>query len=80
MWKEGVIGVPTGNGNYDSVKYWIKYYDEPSKDYGLDGGRISKLSLKLNGEWICEYDRGWNIEPCCKEEEITLSILIREYN
>lgn len=51
-----------------------------SEEYGLDGGRISKLSLKLNGEWISNYNRGWDIEPACKEAEICLSILLNAYN
>jgi len=44
MWKEGTIGVPTGNGKYTVVHYTAKIYDEPS-DFGINGGRISKLTL-----------------------------------
>ena len=80
MWREGIIGVPTKNGKFKSVKYWVKHFDEPSEDYGIDGGRISKLSLRMDGEWIANYDRGWDLKPNCKEAEIALAILLEEYN
>ena len=52
MWKEGTIGIPKKDGKYKNVQYWVKYFEEPSEDYGINGGRISKLSLKMDGEWI----------------------------
>ena len=43
MWKEGSLKV------HNSVfHYWMKQYDEGS-EFGIDGGRISKLTLKQNG-------------------------------
>lgn len=45
MWKEGVIGIPSKNSGYRSVKYWVKQFDEPSEEYGINGGKISKLAL-----------------------------------
>lgn len=63
MWKEGTIGIPKKNGRYKSVKYWVKYFEDPSENYGINGGKISKLSLKMDGKWIANYDRGWDIEP-----------------
>lgn len=50
MWKEGTFGIPKKDGRYKSVKYWVKYFEEPSEDYGINGGKISKLSLKMDGE------------------------------
>ena len=74
MWKEGRIKV------YDSVfHYWMKQYDEGSQ-FGIDGGRISKLMLKRDGIIVCNYDRGWDIEPTCKEAELALCILLNNYN
>ena len=80
MWKEGTIGIPDKNGGYQVVHYWIKHSEEPSEDYCINGGRISKLSLKLNGEWIANYDRGWDIHPTCKAANLALCILLNEYN
>ena len=54
MWKEGTIGIPKKDGGYKSVKYWVKHFDEPNEDYGINGGKISKLSLKMDGEWIAK--------------------------
>ena len=34
----------------------------------------------IDDEWIVNYDRGWDIEPTCKEADICLSILIKAYN
>ncbi|BBK61543.1 hypothetical protein A9CBEGH2_04830 [Amedibacterium intestinale] len=80
MWSEGTIGIPTENGKYKSVRYWVKHYEEPSEDYGIDGGKISKLTLRMDGEEIANYDRGWDIKPTCEEAEFALAILMKEYN
>lgn len=80
MWKEGTIGIPEKDGKYKVVRYWVKHYEEPSEDYGINGGKISKLTLKANDEIICNYDRGWDIEPTCKEAEMALCILLENYN
>ena len=74
MWKEGSIKV-----NGEVFHYWMKQYDEGS-EFGIDGGRISKLTLKRNGTIVCNYDRGWDIEPTCKEAELALCILLNNYN
>ena len=80
MWKEGTIGIPEKSGKYMAVHYWVKVYEEPSEEYGINGGRISKLSLKMDGEWIANYDRGWDIKPTCKEAELALCILLTKHN
>lgn len=80
MWKEGIIGIPTKDGGYKKVKYWVKHFEEPSEDYGINGGKISKLSLKMDGEWIANYDRGWDIKPTCQEAEMVLCIILNEHN
>ena len=44
MWKEGSIKI------HDNIfHYWFKVFEEPSQ-FGIDGGKISKLMLKCNGE------------------------------
>lgn len=75
MWAEGSIKVG------DSIfHYWVKHYEESSEYYGIDGGRISKLMLKRNGEIAYNYDRGLDIEPVDKDTETALAILMKEYN
>lgn len=74
MWKEGSILI--GGKGY---RYWVKQFDEGSQ-YGIDGGRISKLMIKRNGEIVCNYDRCWDIKPVDEDTEFTLAILIKDYN
>lgn len=80
MWTEGTIGIPKKDGSRKTVHYWIKHYEEPSETWGINGGRISKLSLKMDGEWIANYDRGWDLEPTCEEANLALCILLNEHN
>ena len=80
MWTQGTIGVKGENGRKDSVSYWIKHYEEPSEEYGISGGRISKLMLKQGGGVVYNYDRGEDIKPQTPEAETALAILIHEYN
>ena len=82
MWSEGTIGIPDAKdkGKYTVCHYWVKHYEEPSEEYGINGGKISKLMIKINGTVTANYDRGWDIEPTCKEAELALCILLNNYN
>ena len=80
MWSEGSIAAPNDDGTYTVCKYRVKHFDEPSEKYGIDGGRISKLMIKIDGETVCNYDRGWDIHPTRKEAEIALCILLENHN
>jgi len=74
MWKEGSIKV------YSSIfHYWMKVYDEGSQ-YGIEGGKISKLMLKRDGKTVCNYDRGWDIEPVDEETQLAYEILVHTEN
>ena len=75
MWAEGSIKVSN-----NIFHYWVKHFEEPSEDYGMDGGRISKLMLKRDGEISYNYDRGLDIPPADQETEMALAILMKEYN
>ena len=74
MWKEGSILI--GGKGY---RYWVKQFGEGSQ-YGIDGGRISKLMIKRDGEIVCNYDRGWDIEPVDTNTRVALQILLYDYN
>ena len=82
MWSEGTIGIPDSKdkNKYTVCHYWVKRYEEPSEVYGLNGGKISKLTIKIKGTVAANYDRGWDIEPTCKEAELALCILLDKYN
>lgn len=51
MWSEGTIGIPDSKdkNKYTVCHYWVKHYEEPSEVYGLNGGKISKLTIKIKG-------------------------------
>ena len=74
MWKEGSI-----KANGEIFHYWIKQYEEASR-YGINGGRISKLMLKRNGEIVCNYDREWDIEPVDENTELAVQIILHSDN
>lgn len=75
MWCEGTI-VESGV----KCEYWVKHYEEKSEDFGLNGGRISKLSVRIGDSLTANYDRGWDVYP---EDEISKKVvaqLIARYN
>lgn len=74
MWKEGALKVRNS-----IFKFWVKHYDEGSP-FGIDEGRISKLTLKRDDLTVCCYDRGWDILPVDEDTETALEILKLEYN
>jgi hypothetical protein len=74
MWKEGTLKV-----NGKTYRYWIKQYDIGSV-YGIDGGRISKLMIKRGNKIVCNYERGWDIEPTDAEAEEALNVILKAEN
>lgn len=78
MTAKGTIGIPQDR-KMTVCSYSVKYFDEGS-GYGIDGGRISKLCIKINGKIACCYDRGWDEEPEDDAAKAALAILIKEYN
>ena len=83
MWSEGVIGIPDAKDKkkYTKCHYWVKHYEEPSEEYGINGGKISKLMIKINDETVCNYDRGWDIEPDAGlPTQMAYCILLENYN
>ena len=74
MWKEGSLKV------HDSIfHYWMKVYDEASQ-FGIDGGKVSKLMLKRNGAIVANYDRGWDIEPTDPDTQLAVELLLHSEN
>ena len=80
MWSTGNIAVPSEDGTRKICHYWVKHFSEPSETYGIDGGRISKLTIKVDGEYTLNYDRGWDIEPEDEATQMAFAILMKEFN
>ena len=73
LWKEGALRV------YDGIyHYWVKAY-ETGSEFGIDGGRISKLTLERKGQTVCNYDRGWDVRPVDEETKLAMEIILHEY-
>jgi len=70
MVKEGALKV-----NTSWFHYQLKVYDKPSR-FGIECGRISKLTLKRKGTIVCNYDREWDIQPVDEDTEMALQILL----
>lgn len=54
-------------------------FDEPNEEYGIDGGRISKLYIRRGNKVVCNYDRGWDVEPT-HEVKAFYDEIIKKYN
>jgi len=78
MWSEGIISSPMTGTKY---KYWVKHYEEGS-EFGINGGKVSKLTIRKVGESrdLCNYDRGWDIEPATDEVKAVCAIILEKYN
>ena len=74
LWHEGALKVYGTN-----YRYWAKVYDEGS-EYGIDGGRVSKLMIKEGDKIVVNYDRGWDIKPTDEYAQLAMEIILHEYN
>lgn len=59
MWTSGKIA---------GYEYHIKHFEEGSV-FGIESGKISKLTISKNGKILVIYDRGWDILP--QDEDVT---------
>ena len=57
----------------------FKQFEEGS-EFGIRGGRISKLTLKEGSKVLANYDRGWDEEPTTKEAKAVLEELLDNEN
>lgn len=74
LWHEGALQVYGIN-----YHYWAKVYDEGS-EYGIEGGRVSKLMIKEGDKIVVNYDRGWDIKPTDEHAQLAMEIILHEYN
>jgi len=47
----------------EGLRAHILYFSEPSKEFGIDGGYVSKLTVTDGKKKVVNYDRGWDVEP-----------------
>lgn len=73
LWQEGALRVYD-----DNYHYWVKVY-ETGSIYGIDGGRVSKLTIKRGGETVANYDRDWDVEPIDEGTKLAMEIILHQY-
>lgn len=76
MWSTGYFTV----GNVE-LYYEVKHYEEGS-GYGINGGRISKLVIRLanSKKTLASYDRGWDVRPGNTAARKAYERLLKKYN
>ena len=74
MWSKGNIEI-----DGTKVQYWVKHFEEGS-EFGIDGGKISKLECRIDGEMILHYERGWDKKPATKLARKAYAIMLKMYN
>ena len=57
----------------------MKVYKTGS-EWGIDGGKVSKLMLKRNGKVVYNYDRGEDVAPVDEETELAVQLLLHSEN
>jgi len=65
---------PYYDGNYKGYDWGAKVYEEPS-DHGIDNGRISKLTVKKDGNIVAHYEREWDVKPDAKDQKTINDII-----
>lgn len=70
QWKEAII-----ENKGKDYKVTFKQFEEGS-EFGINGGRISKLTINKGKEKVANYDRGWDIEPTDEDTKAVLELLL----
>lgn len=65
-----------GEVNNGEFTFEAQLFDAGSH-YGINNGRVSKLGIYKGGEWIVNYDRGWDIEPRTEQHKNVLNEVVR---
>jgi len=68
-----------GQGTSKGYEYWVKHYEEGSQ-FGIDGGRISKLSIRKDGKELYSFDRGLDFDNLDTDGKAVYENLLKRYN
>ena len=80
--QNGVIGIPDAKdkNRYTSCRYEITCNKSRSKKDGLNGGKIIRLTISVDGKVTASYDKGWITEPEDEPSQLALCILLYSNN
>jgi len=68
-----------GQGTSNGYEYWVKHYPEASR-FGIDGGKISKLSIRKDGKELYNFDRGLDFDNLDASGRAVYEGLLKRYN
>ena len=68
-----------GHGTLNGYEYWVKHYSEGSQ-FGIDGGKISKLSIRKDGRELYNFDRGLDFDNLDDGGRAVYDELLKRYN
>ena len=74
-----VLAGKWAKGEINGYKFEVKHFEQGS-EWGIDGGRISKLRVTKGGIEVASYDRGWDVLPATDEDREITSEIIGRYN
>lgn len=80
--QHGVIGIPDARdkNRYTSCRYEITCNKGKSKKYGLNGGKIIRLTISVDGKVTTSYDKGWITKSEDEPSQLALCILLYSNN
>ena len=67
------------SGKLNGYEFHVKHFEEGSV-YGLNEGKISKLTISRDGRILVNYDRGWDILPLGEDVEKIYEYLLNLFN
>ena len=70
QWKEAIV-----ENKGKEYKVTFKQFEEGS-EFGINEGRISKLTINCDKEKLANYDRGWDIEPADEDTKAVLEVIL----
>ena len=70
MWNKGSVKIEN-----QTFTYSAKVYGESSEDYGIEGGKISKLEIRLGDTPVARY-----IEPETENAQLALLAILHNFN
>ena len=79
MWNKGSLLIPTDDGE-KTCRYCVKTCGEKSETYGIEGGRIIKMEIRVDGKQTLLYERGWEVEPEDETTQLAYAVLIKKFN
>ena len=69
-------------GTKNGYSFWVKHYEGIGSEYGINGGAISKLTIRKVDEDtdLVNFDRGWERFPQDPEVQAVYDYLLEKYN